>query len=295
MSAAKLTGIVMEIEDAGYALLDNLLATTDADKAFVDAGVVVLLGGFPRLPGMERKDLLIKNAECIQAQARSLNNYGNRYTKILVVANPANTNCLVAIKSAPNIPACNFTCLTRLDQERLRFLCAKKASELTNNTVKASEVMDAFIWGNHSTTQVVYTDSAYFIDSDGNTQKLSDIFCPADDEEILKRVQNRGAEIIQALQVSSALSAAEAIAKHLQDWLSDRPATFSFSMGVLATGNTYGINEDIVFSFPCTRGRDSGSYEVITGLEVSANMRRLLDASVAELLDERHKVKDYLA
>lgn len=293
LAEEKLKGVVMEIEDSGYALLHNLVATTNPDEAFAGAEVVVLLGGFPRLAGMERKDLLIKNAESIQAQARSLNKYGSSNTKVVVVANPANTNCLVAIKSAPSIPAGNFTCLTRLDQERLRSLSAQVVSRSTSAVVRARDVSQVFIWGNHSTTQVAHIDEAAYATTDGVSGRLSDVISGQAYTDLLKRVQNRGAEIIKATQLSSGLSAAEAIAKHLADWLSNAPSE-PFSMGILSTGNAYGVAEDLVFSFPCERADTPCGYRVVPDLTISADMRSLLDISTGELLDEQDKVKDYL-
>eukprot|EP01031_Cornospumella_fuschlensis_P027845 gene27845-33626_t len=293
MCAEKLHGVVMEIEDSGYDLLEKVVATTNPDEAFTDAEVVVMLGGIPRLAGMERKDLLIQNAECIQNQARSLNKFGSANTKVLVVANPANTNTLVAIKSAPNIPPENFTCLTRLDQERLRHFCAHRAGHHSHSHIRTRDVHDVFIWGNHSTTQVAHIDEGVFVDSEGARHRLSEVLSHEDYEGILRKVQHRGGEIIKALGLSSALSAAEAIGKHLRDWLSSSPTSLTFSMGVHTHNNAYNIHSDLVFSFPCRRVAE-GQYEVVTGLTVSGAVGELLKKTEEELLDEKEKVKDYL-
>ncbi|RYH14734.1 malate dehydrogenase [archaeon] len=208
IATERLHGVVMEVEDSGYDLLDKIVATTDPDEAFVDAEVVVMLGGIPRLAGMERKDLLIQNAECIQNQARSLNKFGNAHTKVLVVANPANTNALVAIKSAPNIPPENFTCLTRLDQERLRHFCAHRVSAHSHTHVRNRDVHDVYIWGNHSTTQVAHIDEGVYVDSEGVRHRVSETLSHGEYEGILRKVQHRGGEIIKALGVSIRVNAA---------------------------------------------------------------------------------------
>ena len=165
MALNRLEGLKMEIQDAAYELLQEVWIGTSAEEGFAGANVAVLLGGFPRLPGMERKDLITKNAEGMRDQARALDACADRDVKVLVVANPANTNALVAMKSAPSIPAKNFTCLTRLDQERLRgFIVAKvnQVEEMAGNNVKVrpSDVNQIVIFGNHSTTQVPYIDAA---------------------------------------------------------------------------------------------------------------------------------------
>ena len=168
MALNRLEGLKMEIQDAAYELLQEVWIGTSAEEGFAGANVAVLLGGFPRLPGMERKDLITKNAEGMRDQARALDACADRDVKVLVVANPANTNALVAMKSAPSIPAKNFTCLTRLDQERLRgFIVAKvnQVEEMAGNNVKVrpSDVNQIVIFGNHSTTQVPYIDAATVI------------------------------------------------------------------------------------------------------------------------------------
>lgn len=260
----KLHGLKMEVEDSDYDSLQELIVSVDIEEAFSDVEVAVLIGGYPRLPGMERRDLLIKNAESIKSQALALNQYGSKNTKVLVVANPANTNCLVAIKQCPNIPPENFTCLTRLDQERLRGFCAAKASETLGYHVHSREVRNVQIFGNHSTTQVAYVEEGTVQTREGQRVSINSLMSHEHDyDTLLNQVQHRGAAIIKALQVSSAMSAAEAVSKHLRDWLGPVLPNQPFSMGVLSNGNPYGVPDDLVFSFPCVR-RTVGGFRIMT-------------------------------
>jgi len=311
-ASEKLHGIVLEISDSNYPLLKSLVATTSAEEAFRNVQVAILLGGFPRLPGMERRDLLRKNAESMKIQAVALNQYADRNVKVVVVANPANTNCLVAIKSAPNIPAENFTCLTRLDEERLRNFCLKKVADSTPGlNMRGAQVKDVFVFGNHSNTQVAYINQGKVALNDGRLLNISNYFTEEEHETMLKRVQGRGAEIIKSLQLSSAMSAAEAIVKHLHDWLG--PATHedhytteevkgtvapsnSFSMGVYAKdGSHYGIHEELVYSLPCVRSlsQDCG-YAIRDDLTLSPRIVELMNASMQELVQEKKEIEDYL-
>eukprot|EP01039_Chlorochromonas_danica_P003923 gene3921-4287_t len=295
----RLKGVEMEVEDCGYSLLNRLLATTNPDEAFQGAEVVVLLGGCPRQPGMERKDLLLANAEAIRSQVESLNRHGGSHTKVVVVTNPANSSCLVAIKAAPNIPPQNFTCLTRLDQERLRVKCAAHLSKSRGVRVDKNEIHDVRIWGNHSTTMVVDVDDAKCVPADGSpTFPVGQFVDDASYGNLLKEVQDRGYEIIKYLQVTSAMSAAESIVKHLRDWLgpsqSGSTSAEPFCMGVLSTGNSYGVPDDLVFSFPCERSDDASGYRIVRGLQISTRTRQLLDLTAEELVDERSKVATYL-
>jgi malate dehydrogenase len=294
-SEAKLKGVQMEIEDSFYPLLKSLVATSNRRDAFLDADVVVLVGGFPRLPGMERRDLLIKNAESIKSQAEALNEYGSAHAKVLVVANPANTNCLVAIKAATRIPPENFTCLTRLDQERLRGFCAKQLTASLQRTVFAKDVHDVYILGNHSTTQVAFVHQGQLVENDHTVTRVAQHFTSEEYVQLLRKVQNRGAEIIKVLQVSSALSAAEAIVRHLADWLGPTIPAHPFSMGVLIKkGNAYGIPEDIVFSLPCNRSDNDAGYVPLDGLTFDEATQSLVVLSADELTQERLQILEYL-
>lgn len=284
----KLYGVEMEINDSYFPLLCSLVATHNQDEAFNGVEVAILLGGYPRLPGMERKDLLMKNAESIKSQATALNTYGNSNVKVIVVANPANTNCLVAIKSATRIPPENFTCLTRLDQERLRNFCAKKVN------ASPSGVQNVFILGNHSTTQVAYIREGVAKLESGESVNIRDYFNEEEYKQVLSRVQNRGAEIIKALQLSSAMSAAEAIVQHLKDWLGPQDSNQPFSMGVLSNGNPYGVSDELVCSFPCVRADNACGYQIFEGLQFDPMTQNLLNTTINELLDEKSQIQDYL-
>lgn len=294
----KLRGIQMEIEDSNYSLLEDIIISTEANDAFQHTDVAILLGGFPRLAGMERKDLLLKNAENIRSQALALNATANPNVKVLIVANPANTNCLVAIKTATRIPKENFTCLTRLDEERLKNFCAQKISRSPSSTspgkVKGHEIHNVYILGNHSTTQVAFIDDGT-LGNDRHHYKVANYFNDTDYDDLLTRVQNRGAEIIKATQVSSASSAAEAIIKHLRDWVGPGTGSGTFSMGVYSQGNPYDVDEDLVFSFPCVRSFENPSgYKILPGVHFNEKIQALVKATENELQEEKDQIKEYL-
>jgi malate dehydrogenase len=204
---------------------------------------------------MERKDLISKNAEGMKAQASALNQYASTNCKIIVIANPANTNCLVAIKSCPNIPAQNFTCLTRLDEERFRNAICEKLNQYYNNNdihtkIFPSSIQNICIFGNHSSTQVPFMEHGTCIYKD-KKQLLPKAAFANQYEEIVRHIQTRGAQILEKLKNSSAMSCATAIEKHIQDWIgegrNDGHDDDIFSMGVLSDGS-YGVPQDIVVS-----------------------------------------------
>ena len=294
MAEDKLRGVAMEIEDCCYPLVDVVLTTLSPEEAFRGVDVAILLGGYPRLPGMERKDLIHRNAEGMMAQAQALERWASRDVKVLVVANPANTNCLVAIKSAPSIPASNFSCLTRLDEERLRGMVASKASAVLmargDAPIRPEHVVDVCIWGNHSSNQVPYIDSGRIVRADGaHVASLSSLFAaspPAEMQDLMMAVQTRGAAVIDKQKASSGLSAAAAVAAHLTDWLGPNQPEKIFSMGVLSNGNTYAIPADLVYSFPMRRTSSGDGVEMVRDLPVSPSVRAMLDASTDELLGE---------
>lgn len=295
MAMSRLEGLKMEVQDASYELLDSVWIGTSAEEGFAGANVAVLLGGFPRLPGMERKDLITKNAEGMRDQARALEACADRDVKVLVVANPANTNTLVAMKSAPSISPRNFSCLTRLDQERLRGFIVGKVNaveEAAGNNVKvrASDVTNIVIFGNHSTTQVPYIDAA-MVTVGGQMKKVSQYFTAAETASLILSVQNRGAEVIKAQQASSALSAANAVAKHLHDWIKPTDPLAVFSMGILSDGNPYGIADGLCYSFPC-RHAANGEIEIVPGLPIEENTKMMLNLSVSELTSEKIDAED---
>lgn len=300
----KLKGVRMEIEDSNYPCLDTLITTTNMNEAFINADVVVLLGGARRTAGMQRKDLLFKNAENIHAQALVLNETASPNVKVLVVVNPANTLCLVAMKAASRIPKENFTCLTRLDEERLRNFCKQKLSQtiVGGKKVLDNQISNVFILGNHSATQVVHIKDGIYMspDQDDNYQshKVLDLFKGNDYKSLLSSVQNRGAEIIKATQASSATSAASAIVKHLRDWIGPVTSTNAkepFSMGICSKGNPFGVDEDLVFSFPCLRLHNNPfTYQMYQGVTFDSEIRKLVKITEYELQRERAEVEGYL-
>lgn len=277
----------MEIEDCCYNSLNSVITTTDPNIAFVGADVVIILGGYPRTPGMERKDLIAVNAEGMKLQADALNKHASPDCKVVVIANPCNTNCLVAMKIASKIPPQNFSCLTRLDQERLTSFIRGKVNESSERLkITGAHIKDVIIWGNHSATQVpdvsnisVRTENNEWvaISSMVDREWLYDTLIPA--------VQKRGAEIIKYSGASSALSAANAIAKHVKDILAPNEDENVFSVGISSNGNPYGIPDGLCFSFPCHW--KNGVLEIAPGFNINEQIRAMLDKTVEELIAER--------
>jgi malate dehydrogenase len=258
---------------------------------------------------MERKDLIDRNASIMKehviamysydiynfCQGGAIERHADRNVKVIVIANPANTNCLLASEFAPSIPKTNFTCLTRLDHDRLSGLIANKVNDMYPDQprINSADVRGIAVFGNHSTTQVPHVDSAT-VRVGGVWRGVRDVITDSTwlDAELPVRLQNRGAEIMKYLEASSAMSAARAITRHLHDWLGPVSASSeggTFSMGVTSDGNPYGMPEGLVFSFPCRRAANSapGSYEIVSGLEMSAAHRDALVKTVEELVGER--------
>jgi malate dehydrogenase len=277
-----LQGIVMELNDCAFPTLGDIAATDDARVAFRDCEVAFLVGARPRGPGMERKDLLIANAQIFSAQGKALNEVAERRVKVLVVGNPANTNALIAQASAPDLEPRNFTAMTRLDHNRaLAQLAEKTGSHVT-------DIRRMTIWGNHSSTQ--YPDLSYAEVAGRPAKSLVDpgwitgTFIPV--------VQQRGAAVIKARGASSAASAASAAIDHVHTWVHGTPAGDWVSMAVPADGS-YGINAGVVFSYPVTVS--NGDYRIVPGLAVEEFSRQRLEATYAELREERDGVKSLLS
>jgi len=272
-----LKGVVMEIEDCAYPLVHEIIATVDITTAFRGVNVAILLGGVPRKPGMERAELFQKNSPIFVEQGKALN-LADKNCKVLVVANPANTNCLVAATNS-NLPKQNFSCLTRLDQNRAVGLVANKVSVTPGN------VKNVIIWGNHSSTQYPDASQAYY-QADGSktavTSKLDNKFLQTD---FVSTIQQRGAKILEVRGLSSSMSAAKAIRDHLHDWLYGTPEGEYVSMGVWSDGS-YGIEKDLIFSFPvsCSPG---GTYSIVKGVSWSSDARTSIKKTEAELISER--------
>jgi len=278
---AALAGVEMELNDCAFPTLNKVLASDDARVAFRDCQVALLVGARPRGPGMERKDLLLANAQIFSAQGRALNELADRGVKVLVVGNPANTNALIAQANAPDLEPRHFTAMTRLDHNRaLAQLAEKTASHVT-------DIRRMTIWGNHSSTQ--YPDLSHA--EVGGRPARSLVEAKWIVESFIPTVQQRGAAVIKARGASSAASAAAAAIDHVHTWVHGTPAGDWVSMAVPADGS-YGIGAGVVFSYPVTVS--NGQYRIVPGLELDEFSRQRLDATHAELRAERDGVKNLL-
>ena len=276
-----LKGVAMELDDCAFPTLAGIVATDQPDVAFKDTDYALLVGAKPRGPGMERADLLLGNAQIFSAQGKALNDNANRNVKILVVGNPANTNALIAQQNAPDLNPANFTAMTRLDHNRAM-------AQLANNTGKhVNDVKGLIIWGNHSSTQ--YPDISHATIDGQSASAAADSDWLKD--EFIPIVQQRGAAIIKARGLSSAASAASAAIDHMRDWVQGTPAGEYTSMAIPSDGS-YGIEPGVIYSYPVTCS--NGEYEIVQGLEISDFSRGLMDATDAELREERAAVADLL-
>lgn len=280
-------GVVMELQDCSLPLLHEVVGTSDVSVAFTNIDVAILVGAMPRKEGMERKDLLKANAKIFEVQGKALNEYARKTCKVLVVGNPANTNCLIASRCAPSIPKENFSCMTKLDQNRAVSQVAMRLG------VKTDAIKKVIIWGNHSSTQ--YPDLNHAV-VHLNGQDIPAKEAIKDDNwiqgEFLKIVQTRGAAIIKARKLSSAMSAAKAICDHMKSWWFGTGDDY-VSMGIISDGS-YGIPKDIVYSFPLTIGSDR-SYKIVQGLEITQFSREKMDLSANELKDEMGVALNFLS
>jgi len=282
-----LKGVEMEILDCAFPLVSGVICTSEPKVAFMNVDVAILVGAFPRQKGMERKDLLKKNAEIFKAQGKAMNDYASRNVKVLVVGNPANTNCLIAMNCAPDLPKSNFSALTRLDHNRA------KAQIAQNLKVPLDTVHNVVIWGNHSATQ--YPDISYgYV---GNHPHIRTPIRSAvnNDQwlqnEFIATVQQRGAEIIKARNNSSAASAAWAVVNHMRDWLLGTPEGEIVSMAVCSDGS-YDIPAGLIFSFPVTCR--NGEWTMVKGLKVTEFSRKKLDLTTQELQEEKQDAFSFL-
>jgi malate dehydrogenase len=276
-----LKGVVMELQDAAFPLLADIVATDDAETAFRDADYALLVGARPRGPGMERKDLLSANGKIFGPQGAAMNKVASRAIKVLVVGNPANTNALIARSAAPDLDPRNFTAMTRLDHNRA---LAQLAGKLGTHHSKLSKMV---IWGNHSSTQ--YPDIR-FAELDGRPV-AGDVDSGWYRETFIPTVQQRGAAIIKARGASSAASAASAAIDHIRNWALGTPDGNWVSMAVPADGS-YGIEPGIIYSFPCVC--KEGDYRIVQDLDIDEFSRGRMDATDAELREERSAVEDLL-
>jgi len=276
-----LQGVVMELNDCAFPLLAGVVATDDASVAFKDTDYALLVGARPRGPGMERKDLLTANGAIFGPQGKALNDHASRDVKVLVVGNPANTNALIAQAAAPDLNPRNFTAMTRLDHNRALTQLAEKTGTHTTDVAKMT------IWGNHSSTQ--YPDISHATVKGKAAKGLVDDTWYKD--TFIPVVQQRGAAIIKARGASSAASAASAAIDHMRTWALGTQGDDWVSMAVPADGS-YGIAPGIIYSYPCRC--KNGDYEIVQGLEVDAFSREKMDATAAELREERAAIEHLL-
>ncbi len=276
-----LKGVAMELEDCAFPRLHGIVTTSDPAEAFRDADYAFLVGARPRGPGMERSDLLQANAEIFRTQGRALDEHASREVRVVVVGNPANTNALIALRHAPNLPARNFTAMTRLDHNRALAQIAAKAG------CRLHDIRRLCIWGNHSSTQYPDVNHA-LIGGQPAWEKLDTEWLR---QEFIPRVSGRGAEVIKVRGASSAASAANAALEHIRDWATGSAPDDWVSMGVPSDGS-YGIPEGLVYSYPVTC--KDGDYSIVPGLEIDSESRQRLDTSQQELEQEREAIRSLL-
>ena len=278
---AALRGVMMELEDCAFPLLAGMVGTDDARVAFKDADYALLVGARPRGPGMERKDLLLENAKIFTEQGRALNDVASREVKVLVVGNPANTNAYIAMKSAPDLKAGNFTAMLRLDHNRALSQLATRAG------VPVAAIEKLVVWGNHSPT--MYPDYRFAtVEGASLMHRIDDAAWNAD--TFIPTVGKRGAAIIEARGLSSAASAANAAIDHMRDWALGTDGKW-VTMGVPSDGS-YGIPEGVMYGVPVTCA--DGTYTRVEGLEIDAFSRERMDKTLAELEEERAGVAHLL-
>lgn len=276
-----LKGVVMELNDCAFPLVSDIIMSDDPNVAFKDVDFAYLVGARPRGPGMERADLLTANAQIFSVQGKALNDHASRDIRVLVVGNPANTNALITMKNAPDLNPRNITAMMRLDHNRSLSQIAEKTDS------HSTKIEKMVVWGNHSATQ--YPDISYAaVEGAPVTSKIDndwyvDTFIPT--------VQQRGAAIIKARGASSAASAASAAVDHMRTWALGSNGQW-VSMGVYSAGNNYGIDQDIMYSFPIVC--EGGDWKVVEGLEISEFSRKMMSATEAELVGERDAIADLL-
>lgn len=276
VAEASLNGVVMELQDCAFPCLAGIVATTDVETAFKDIDYALLVGAMPRRQGMLRKDLLAANAGIFKVQGAALDKFAKKTVKTLVVGNPANTNALIAAQCAPSIPKEQFSALTRLDHNRAAAQVALKCG------VSVDCVKNVTIWGNHSGTQ--YPDVCH---ANVNGTPAREAVPDADWLKcgFITTVQQRGKAIIDARKMSSAMSAAKAICDHIKNWHCGNDADSWVSMGVWSSGNSYGIPEGLIYSFPvkCSDGK----WEIVNGLTIDDFSREKMMHTAAELNEEK--------
>lgn len=275
-----LKGVVMELEDCAFPLVTDIIATDDPNEAFAGVHYALLVGSRPRGPGMERKDLLEANAQIFSVQGAALDAHADRSVRVLVVGNPANTNCLIAQRNAPTLDPRQFTAMTRLDHNRAKTQLAQKAGAHVN------DIEGLAIWGNHSATQ--YPDLFQATVKGQAASGLVDEGWIT--EDFIPTVQQRGAAIIEARGLSSAASAANAAIEHMRDWAMGCDGIVS--MAVYSNGS-YGIAEGLIYSFPCRC--QNGDWEIVEGLSINEYSQARMTLTEQELAEERDAVAHLFA
>ncbi len=276
-----LKGVVMELEDCCFPHLKEVKIGSDPEEIFGDIDIAILVGAKPRGPGMERKDLLAENGKIFVGQGKALNKVASKDVLVFVVGNPCNTNCLITMHNAPDVPRENFYAMTRLDQNRAQYQLAIKAG------VSLDAVENTIIWGNHSATQV-----PDFVNAKINGKNAGDVITDRKwlEGEFMETIQKRGAAVIAARGKSSAASAANAILDGVHALFNPGP---TFSSCICSDGNPYGIAEGLIFSFPC-KMTTPGKVEIVKGFEVDPFLKEKLAATEKELLQERDIITDLL-
>jgi malate dehydrogenase len=278
-----LEGVAMELDDCSFSTLKDIVITDNAEKAFDGCNYALLVGSFPRKAGMERKELLDINGKIFVGQGKALAAKAASDVRILVVGNPCNTNCLVARSNGRSIPAERWTAMTRLDHNRARTALAKKAG------VSNSDVTQMTIWGNHSNTQFPDFSNAK-INGKPAEQTITDRKWL--EETFVSTIQTRGAAVIKARGMSSAMSAANGALDHVKSMIKCTPANDWVSMAVVSQGE-YGVPKDMVFGYPCTTD-GKGNYKVVDGLKLDAFGQGKFQTTLQELLEEKDAVKDLI-
>ena len=272
-------GTAMELDDCAFPLLAGVDITDEPNQAFDGVSVALLIGARPRTKGMERSDLLEANGGIFKPQGQALNDHAASDVKVLVVGNPANTNCLIAQSNAPDIPRERFSSMMRLDHNRAVAQLAAKAS------APVSDITSMTVWGNHSPTQ--YPDIFH---AKVNGKNAAEVVADQQwlENDFIPTVQKRGTAVIEARGASSAASAANAAIDHMRDWVLGTPEADWVSMGIPSDGS-YGVDEGLIAGFPVTCS--NGSYEIVQGLDLNEFSRERLEVTVNELKDERETIK----
>ena len=281
-SLKSLSGVMMEIEDCAFPLLDSMSAYSDPVEGFRDVDFAFLIGAKPRGPGMERKELLKANAKIFKIQGYALNKTAKKSVKVLVIGNPANTNAYITMQSAPDIPKKNFSAMMRLDHNRA-------LAQISNRfNTEINEIKKLCVWGNHSPTMFVDTTNTYI--KEKGSLKNSKLIIESSKETLISMVANRGAEIIKMRGLSSAASAASAAIDHMRDWINGNDDWVT--MGIPSSGE-YGIPQDIIFGFPVIC--KDGDYKIVEKIELNEEAKLKIKLSLDELLEEKESVISLLS